>query len=164
MEFPNRSDALVAGVCIRSIALSSGVKFGALSPKRVPVALLLTVNGLVVEPFAWLQSLWFGRTIQAGLCPDESVVIGHWRSGTTYMHQLLVVDPGAAPARNHCTIAPQAALVQSPLITLQQIYSALQISGWDRARDAIAARITKGMAYQAQPAGSSGVCYSPKAT
>ena len=66
MEFPNRSDALVAGVCIRSIALSNGVKFGALFPKRVSVALLLTVSGLVVEPFAWLQSLWFGRTIQVG--------------------------------------------------------------------------------------------------
>ena len=42
-------------------------------------------------------------------------------------------------------------LVLSPLNTLQQIYSALEIGGWSRARDGIAARIAKGKAYQAQP-------------
>ena len=72
-------------------ALANGVKLGALSPKRVPVALLLTVSGLVVEPFAWLQSLWsMAAGFRPGLCPDDPVVvIGHWRSGTTYLHQLL---------------------------------------------------------------------------
>ena len=42
-------------------------------------------------------------------------------------------------------------LVQSPLITLQRIYSALEINGWGLARDAIAARIAKGTPYQAEP-------------
>jgi hypothetical protein len=44
-----------------------------------------------------------------------------------------------------------ADLVQSPLITLQRIYSALEINGWGLARDAIAARIAMSMAYQAEP-------------
>ena len=90
---------------------------GALSPKYVPLALLLTVSGLVVEPFAWLQSLIYGRRIQACACPDDPVVvIGYWRSGTAYLHQLLAADPAAASARNHFTIAPQAALVLKPLL------------------------------------------------
>ena len=42
-------------------------------------------------------------------------------------------------------------LVLSPLNTLQRIYSALEIGGWSRARDGIAARIAKGKAYQAEP-------------
>ena len=42
-------------------------------------------------------------------------------------------------------------LVQSPLNTLQRIYCALEIGGWDSARDAIAARIARGRAYQAEP-------------
>ena len=42
-------------------------------------------------------------------------------------------------------------LVQLLLNTLQRIYCDLQISGWDSARDAIAARIAKGTAYQAEP-------------
>ena len=57
------SDALVAGGCIRPTTLLVGLKHGAVSVKRLPVVLLLTVSGLVVEPFAWLQSLLFHRRI-----------------------------------------------------------------------------------------------------
>ena len=117
LHFPNLSDALVAGGCIRPTTLANGLKHGALSPKRVPAALLLTFSGLIVEPFAWLQSLIYGRRIQVCACPDDPVVvIGHWRSGTTYLHQLLAADPTAATARNCFTIAPQAALVLKPLL------------------------------------------------
>jgi hypothetical protein len=42
-------------------------------------------------------------------------------------------------------------LVQSPLNTLQRIYGALEIGGWNSAREPIAARIAKGKAYQAEP-------------
>lgn len=98
-------DVLVAGGCIRPTTLLAGLKHGAVSPRRFPVALLLTASGLAVEPFAWLQSLIYGRRIQACACPDNPVVvIGHWRSGTTYLHQLLAADPAAATARNHFTI------------------------------------------------------------
>ena len=110
-------DVLVAGGCIRPTTLFAGLRQGAVSPRRFPVALLLTASGLMVEPFAWLQALIYGRRIQACACPDNPVVvIGHWRSGTTYLHQLLAADPAAATARNHFTIAPQAALVLKPLL------------------------------------------------
>ncbi len=117
LSFSSLSDALVAGGCIRPTTLLAGLRHGAVSPRRFPVALLLTASGLIVEPFAWLQTLWFQRGIQACTCPDDPVVvIGHWRSGTTYLHQLLAADPGAATACNHFTIAPQAALVLKPLL------------------------------------------------
>ena len=110
-------DVLVAGGCIRPTTLLAGLRHGSVSPRRFPVALLLTASGLAVEPFAWLQALINGRRIQACACPDNPVVvIGHWRSGTTYLHQLLAADPAAATARNHFTIAPQAALVLKPLL------------------------------------------------
>jgi len=43
-------------------------------------------------------------------------VIGHWRSGTTYLHQLLAYDPAVATARNTLTMAPQVALLLKPWI------------------------------------------------
>ncbi|WP_413442956.1 sulfotransferase [Synechococcus sp. MIT S1220] len=43
-------------------------------------------------------------------------MIGHWRSGTTFLHQLLACDPTAATARNRLTMAPQVALILKPLI------------------------------------------------
>ncbi len=117
LSFSSLSDALVAGGCIRPTTLLAGLKHGTVSAKRLPVALLLTISGLVVEPFAWLQSLLFHRRIQACRCPDDPVVvIGHWRSGTTYLHQLLSADPSAATARNQFIIAPQAALILKPLL------------------------------------------------
>ena len=42
-------------------------------------------------------------------------------------------------------------LVQSPLITMQRIYSALEICGWDSACDASADRIAEGKGVEAQP-------------
>lgn len=117
MVFSSLSDALVAGGCIRPSTLLTGLRHGSVSLQRCPTALLLTASGLFVEPFAWLQSLIYRRRIQACVCPDNPVVvIGHWRSGTTYLHQLLAADPGAATARNCFTIAPQAALVLKPLL------------------------------------------------
>ena len=62
---------------------------------------MITLSGLMVEPLAWLQSLQIRRQLRAGqLPPDPIVVIGHWRSGTTYLHQLLASDPAAATVRN----------------------------------------------------------------
>ena len=59
------------------------------------------LSGLLVEPLAWLQSwLWACRLRKAELPDDPIVVIGHWRSGTTYLHQLLACDPTLATARN----------------------------------------------------------------
>ena len=64
-------------------------------------AVMITLSGLMVEPLAWLQSLQIRRQLRAGqLPPDPIVVIGHWRSGTTYLHQLLASDPAAALIRN----------------------------------------------------------------
>ena len=117
LSFSKLSDALVAGGCIRPTTLLAGLRHGTVSVKRLPVALLFTVSGLAVEPFAWLQSLLFHRRIQRCACPDDPVVvIGHWRSGTTYLHQLLSADPCAATARNQFIIAPQAALILKPLL------------------------------------------------
>ena len=86
-------------------------------PNRLFRGLQLGLGGLLLQPFAWLQSLFWGRALKRLELPDDPViVIGHWRSGTTYLHQLMAADPGAATARNALTVAPQVALVLKPLI------------------------------------------------
>ena len=109
------SDVLLAGGFIRPSTLLAGLRIGGVSLQRLPVVLLISLSGLIAEPFAWIQSLYFGSRIQSSRCPDDPVVIiGHWRSGTTYLHQLLAADPCAATARNHFTMVPQAALLLKP--------------------------------------------------
>ena len=114
---PQRSDLLVIAGFIRPLVLLRGLQLGRPSLSRWSPALMMTMSGLVVEPLAWLQSLLIRRQLRAlRLPPDPIVVIGHWRSGTTYMHQLLASDPAAATARNSLMVAPQVGVILHSLI------------------------------------------------
>ena len=94
-----------------------GLQHCRLSPSRWGVSALISLSGLLVEPLAWMQSLLFAQRLQRVQLPDDPiVVIGHWRGGTTYLHQLRACDPTVATARNTLTVAPQVALLLKPWI------------------------------------------------
>ena len=66
----------------------------AVSPTRVPMALMTTVLSLINSPLGLLQSLIYGRRIRATPIDQPPIfVLGHWRAGTTLLHELLVCDP-----------------------------------------------------------------------
>jgi len=110
-------DRLVATGFIRPGVLWRGLQCCRPSLARWRVSVLVGLSGLLVEPLAWLQSLLFTRRLRRLQLPDDPiVVIGHWRSGTTYLHQLLASDPAVATARNTLTMAPQVALLLKPWI------------------------------------------------
>ena len=112
-------DRLVAGGFLRPAVLLRGLQLRRPALSCWRVGLLMGLSGLLVEPLAWLQSwLWARRLRKAELPDDPIVVIGHWRSGTTYLHQLLACDPTLATARNSLTTAPQVALLLKPWIRL----------------------------------------------
>ena len=103
---PSRSDLLVIAGFIRPWVLWRGLFVGRPFLSHWSSAVMITVSGLMVEPLAWLQSLLIRRQLRVGqLPPDPIVVIGHWRSGTTYLHQLLASDPAAATVRNSLMVA-----------------------------------------------------------
>ena len=115
----NWLDRLLAAGFVRPGVLISGLRLGRPSLSRCPITVPMALSGLVLEPFAWLQTALYARALKRADLPDDPlVVIGHWRSGTTYLHQLLACDPRTATARNALTIAPQAALVLKPVIRL----------------------------------------------
>ena len=110
-------DRVVATGFIRPAVLWRGLQHCRPSPSRWEVSALISLSGLLVEPLAWMQSLLFAQRLQRVQLPDDPiVVIGHWRSGTTYLHQLLACDPTVATARNTLTVAPQVALLLKPWI------------------------------------------------
>ena len=110
-------DRLVATGFIRPAVLWRGLQCCRPSLARWRASVLVGLSGLLVEPLAWLQSLLFARRLRRLQLPDDPiVVIGHWRSGTTYLHQLLACDPAVATARNTLTMAPQVALLLKPWI------------------------------------------------
>ena len=110
-------DRIVATGFIRPAVLWRGLQHCHPSPSRWEVSALISLSGLLVEPLAWMQSLLFAQRLQLVQLPDDPiVVIGHWRGGTTYLHQLRACDPTVATARNTLTVAPQVALLLKPWI------------------------------------------------
>ena len=109
------ADRLVATGFIRPAVLWAGLKLNRPAPSRWSVSLLIGLSGLLIEPLAWLQTvLWSQRLKRVQLPQDPIVVIGHWRSGTTYLHQLLACDPHAGHGAQFLTTAPQVALLSNP--------------------------------------------------
>ena len=65
----------------------------AVSPARLPRAALMSVLALLNSHFARTQERRYARQIAGtGLTAAPLFVIGHWRSGTTFLHELLALD------------------------------------------------------------------------
>jgi hypothetical protein len=66
----------------------------AISPSRVPLAMGITGLGAINSMLAKLDELIYGRVIaQVRLTESPLFILGHWRSGTTLLHELLIRDP-----------------------------------------------------------------------
>ncbi len=76
--------------------------------------LIVLITG-IINFFLWaLEALIFGRRIkQTGLKDDPIFVIGHWRSGTTLLHELLVLDRRHAFPDTYACFAPNHFLVSA---------------------------------------------------
>src|SRR5205823_6477253 len=57
------------------------------------IAVITTVLSLFHSILRWLQLLVYGRKITATAVTQPPIfIIGHWRTGTTYLHELLILD------------------------------------------------------------------------
>jgi hypothetical protein len=76
------------------------------SPSRLPRALGITAASLGNELLGAIQWAIWGRRIRATrLEADPILILGHWRSGTTLLHELLARDPRlTAPNTLHCAV------------------------------------------------------------
>jgi hypothetical protein len=66
----------------------------AITPRRIGMAIIVFIL-TILNFFLWLvQTIIYGRRIaRTSLKNDPIFVIGHWRSGTTLLHEFLVLDP-----------------------------------------------------------------------
>lgn len=76
------------------------------SPARIPRAVGITLAALGNEVLTPLQRIFWGRGIRAARIEhDPIVILGHWRSGTTLLHELLARDPRlVAPSTIQCAV------------------------------------------------------------
>ena len=87
------------------------------SPSRVPMSVILSATA-ISNWFLWVyQELIFARKIRrTEIEHDPIFIIGHWRSGTTLLHELLILDSRHTYADTYECFAPNHFLVSGWLI------------------------------------------------
>jgi len=89
----------------------------AVGPTCIPMALIITAASLL-NSFLWaVQAIIFGRKIrQTQIEHDPIFVIGHWRTGTTLVHELLALDPRHTYPDTHTCFNPNHFLISGWLL------------------------------------------------
>src|SRR5262245_40534931 len=66
---------------------------GAVYWKYLYIAVIITCVSFGHTLLRWLQTLWYGRRIARTEIREAPLfIIGHWRTGTTFLHELLILD------------------------------------------------------------------------
>jgi omega-hydroxy-beta-dihydromenaquinone-9 sulfotransferase len=83
-----------------------------ISPSRLHVALGVSIFGPWNNLLGAIQSAIYGRKIaQIQVAEDPIFILGHWRSGTTLLHELIVSDARFASPSTYQCFAPWHFLV-----------------------------------------------------
>jgi omega-hydroxy-beta-dihydromenaquinone-9 sulfotransferase len=99
--------------------LLNNIKMNIVSPpqvKYIPRALLYTCLILLQLPFHWLELFLFKRKIESyKLKHDPIIILGYWRSGTTYLQRLLCINPEIAYLTQYEAFLPLGSAIHSKL-------------------------------------------------
>lgn len=75
------------------IAMLFRIRFR-ISRRSVPQALLITLTALILSPFALLEALIFAIPVRmTKIRKDPIFIVGNWRTGTTFLQNILTRDP-----------------------------------------------------------------------
>lgn len=81
-------------------------------PIKIPMAVLVGGCTVANSTLGAIQRIAYGKQIQATRLKHPPVfIIGHWRSGTTLMHELLAMDPRMSFPSNFDAFVPNHFLV-----------------------------------------------------
>jgi hypothetical protein len=84
----------------------------AIHPSYAPRALLVLATSVASVPLRMWESIRWGKQIrQVRIDLAPVFVIGHWRSGTTHLHNLMSQDPALAYVSMYQAMAPNCSLV-----------------------------------------------------
>ncbi|HMO86686.1 MAG TPA: sulfotransferase [Lacipirellulaceae bacterium] len=89
----------------------------AIRPARMPMAAVVTAAAAGNSLLGGVQSLLYGRRIRQVAVPDNPVfIVGHWRTGTTMLHELLALDPRHRAPTTYESLSPHHFLLTERLV------------------------------------------------
>jgi hypothetical protein len=81
-------------------------------PAYIPRLMLVIATSVVSSPLRLLERILYRRRIDAVAMPAAPIfVIGHWRSGTTHLHNLLSQDPALGCVSMYQAMVPDCSVV-----------------------------------------------------
>ncbi|MBP1668358.1 MAG: hypothetical protein H6Q21_724 [Bacteroidetes bacterium] len=85
-----------------------------LRPAFLPRLFVLLFNSLLSSFFALIENIRYSRPVAAARIEKPPVfIIGHWRTGSTYLHQLISLDPQFTTPTTVQTVIPDHFLFSS---------------------------------------------------
>ncbi len=76
-------------------------------PFRWPMALAIGAFGLFNTVCAWLATRFYGKAVAETQIQEPPIfILGHWRSGTTFLHELLSLDDRFCSPTTYQCLAP----------------------------------------------------------
>jgi len=106
--------------------LTAGIKFDQLfrlfhrnkisySIKNISRLIFLTQSALWSSLFSWFEYLRYSKALKNAPIPDDPIfIIGHWRTGSTLLHQLMSLDPQLTAPTLFQVAVPDSFLVSYP--------------------------------------------------
>jgi hypothetical protein len=89
----------------------------AVSPRYWYIAAIITVMSTLHMVLRWLQHNRFGGRIAATPIPLHPIfVIGHWRTGTTLLHELMILDERFAYPDTYACLDPNHTLLTEQFV------------------------------------------------
>jgi hypothetical protein len=90
----------------------------AISPSRVPMTCAITGFSVVNSGLAALERAIYGRRLDAvQLVEPPLFILGHWRAGTTFLHELMIRDPAHTYATTYQCFAPHHFVLSERFVT-----------------------------------------------
>ncbi len=90
----------------------------AVSPRRVAMVLIIAAISVFNSLLGLLQILLYGRAVaQTEIEQAPIFIVGHWRSGTTLLHELLILDRRHTYPNTFACFAPNHFLLSTGFVT-----------------------------------------------
>lgn len=115
----------------------------AVHPRYIYIAIVVTIVSFFHTLLAWVQEAIFGRRIRKTKITQPPIfILGHWRTGTTLLHEFLILDPRHGYPTYYECLEPNHFLLTERLFT--KIFYFLMPSkrpmdnmkvGWDRPQE-----------------------------
>ncbi len=89
----------------------------AVAPSCLPRALAISWQSLPNSACRRYEHWRYGRQLREVAIPPPLFLLGHWRQGTTHLHNLLTIDPRFAFANNYQALFPHSFLTTEALVS-----------------------------------------------